>query len=137
MSEDEWEALCDGCGLCCLVKLEDEDTGELHYTRLTCKLLDIETCRCTDYENRQKKVPDCVRLDVGNVEEIECLPPSCAYRLVAEGLDLYWWHPLISGDRRSVDEAGICVRGRVKSEECVDEQALPDFLIEKPFADKN
>ena len=98
MSASEWESLCDGCGRCCLEKLEDEDSGRIYFTHIGCRLLDGQSCACKDYVNRSAKVPDCVRLTPQNVRGIAWLPPSCAYRLIAEGRDLYWWHPLVSGD---------------------------------------
>lgn len=109
----EWEALCDGCGKCCLAKLEDEDTGEIHWTSIGCRLFDAGACRCNDYANRLKKVSDCVRLTPDNVGTLSWLPTSCAYRTVAEGRKLAWWHPLLSGRAETVHEAGISMRGRV------------------------
>lgn len=126
MSETEWESLCDGCGRCCLVKLEDEDSGRIHFTDVGCTLLDGETCRCRDYPNRQAKVADCVRLTPQTVRSLTWLPPTCAYRLVREGHDLYWWHPLVSGDPDTVHTAGVSVRGRVSASE--DEIPLEDLV---------
>ena len=97
MSPAEWESLCDGCGKCCMSKLEDEDTGEIYWTSVGCRLFDAGLCRCTDYEHRLERVDDCVRLTPENVRTITWLPSTCAYRLVAEGKDLFWWHPLVSG----------------------------------------
>jgi hypothetical protein len=122
MSDGEWESLCDGCGRCCLVKLEDEDTAEIHFTDVGCRLLDGDTCRCRDYQNRTARVDDCVRLTPQNLRSLNWLPPTCAYRLLDTGGDLYWWHPLVSGDPESVHAAGISVRGRVAA----DEDALPE-----------
>ena len=110
----EWESLCDGCGRCCLVKLEDEDSGAVHFTDIACKLFDSASCRCKDYGRRLRKVRDCIRLTPAKVRALSWLPPSCAYRLVAEGRDLPWWHPLVSGSQTTVHEAGISVRGRAR-----------------------
>lgn len=129
MSDGEWESLCDGCGRCCLLKLEDEDTGEVHYTRAACKLLDIGSCRCTDYANRHAKVDDCVHLSPGNIGDLSWMPSTCAYRLLWEGRDLYWWHPLVSGSPQTVHEAGISVRSRAVSEEGIAEQDLPNYIM--------
>ena len=117
MAPAEWESLCDGCARCCLVKLEDEDTGEIAYTDVGCTLLDGASCRCRDYPGRQAKVPDCVRLTPATVRALSWLPPTCAYRLLAEGQDLYWWHPLVSGDPETVHAAGVSVRDRVAGPE--------------------
>ncbi|WP_368905276.1 YcgN family cysteine cluster protein [Taklimakanibacter lacteus] len=136
MSPEEWESLCDGCGRCCLVKLEDEDTGKIHFTNLACKLLDRQTCRCSDYANRSARVPDCVRLTPENVSELNWLPDSCAYRRLARGQTLAWWHPLVSGRKASVAEAGISVRGQVRSEEGVGESEYEDHLWKLPRARK-
>jgi uncharacterized cysteine cluster protein YcgN (CxxCxxCC family) len=135
MSEGEWESLCDGCARCCLVKLEDEESGAIHYTDVGCTLLDAGACRCRDYGNRQAKVPDCVRLAAANVSELSWLPPTCAYRLVAQGRDLYWWHPLVSGDPETVHAAGISVRGRVAGpEEKFSISQLLDRIVRWPLS---
>lgn len=128
MTVAEWESLCDGCGLCCLVRFEDEETGEIIPTRVHCRLFDAELCRCTDYANRKKVVPDCIKLTPGNIEALEWMPPSCAYRRLHEGKDLPRWHPLITGDPESVHRAGVSVRGQTVSERSLaDEEDALDF----------
>jgi uncharacterized protein len=133
MTTLEWENLCDGCGLCCLNKLEDWETGEVVFTSVACKLLDGESCRCKDYPNRQATVPDCIQLTPDQVETIAWLPPSCGYRLVYEGRDLYWWHPLLSGDPDTVHQAGISAKGRTVSEEHVPVEDFEDFVCDWPL----
>lgn len=128
LNSAEWEALCDGCGRCCLVKLEDEDTGELHYTELACRMLDTDTCRCLDYAARQTHVPDCVQV-TPEVAGWDWLPRTCAYRRLARGEGLADWHPLVSGDAASVVRAGIAMHGRVFSETLVDEDDYEDHIV--------
>lgn len=110
MTAEEWESLCDGCGRCCMLKLEDEDTEQIYMTRIACKLLDIGKCSCKDYSKRHDKVPDCLRLTVDLVASLTWLPDTCAYRLVQQGDELAWWHPLVSGDPETVHQAGVSVR---------------------------
>ncbi|MCH8071347.1 MAG: YcgN family cysteine cluster protein [Proteobacteria bacterium] len=116
MSTAEWESLCDGCALCCLQKLEDEETGDVYFTDVACRLLDTQTCRCTNYAARAKKVASCLVLSVDEPETFNWLPDSCAYRRLADGKDLPEWHPLLTGDPDSVHEAGVSAKGKVVSE---------------------
>lgn len=116
MSKPEWESLCDGCGKCCLHKLEDEDTGEVFPTNVACRLLDRRDGNCRDYPNRKRFVPDCVQLSASKLNELEWLPSTCAYRLVFEGKPLFDWHYLISGSRETVHAAGMSTRGWTVSE---------------------
>ncbi|WP_273722847.1 YcgN family cysteine cluster protein [Bartonella sp. AU18XJBT] len=114
ISISEWESLCDGCGRCCLHKVEDDDTGDLYATSIACRLLDGETCRCRNYAHRKSIVPDCISLDITTVKTARWLPESCAYRLIYEGKDLYWWHPLVSGDCQTVHTAHISAHGQIE-----------------------
>jgi len=120
MTDAEWESLCDGCGRCCLHKLEDEDTGELHFTRVSCRLLDTESCRCSDYANRFAQVPDCLTIKPLDAQKLSWLPSTCAYRLVSEGKALEKWHPLVSGSPNSVIEAGVSM-----AHLCISETVVP------------
>ncbi len=133
MTAGEWESLCDGCGKCCLNKLEFEDTGEIAFTNVACKLLDLHSCRCSDYRNRRKFVPDCVKLSPRNIEKIQWMPSSCAYRLLSEGKSLFDWHPLISGDPESVHKAGISMRGRAVPETILNTEldGLEDYVLDE------
>ena len=117
MTAGEWESLCDGCGLCCQIRLEDEDTGEIALSDVACRFLDLCTHRCKDYANRQKNVPDCVKVTPDNVLELTWLPHTCGYRLVAAGHDLPDWHPLISGDTDTVHREGPSMLGDLVSED--------------------
>lgn len=132
MTAAQWEAVCDGCAKCCLVKLQDEDSGEIVFTDIVCNLLDQQTCRCAHYQERTKLVPDCVKLTKDNLDKIDFMPPSCAYRLLHEGKDLPQWHPLVSGRADSVVEAGMSVKGRVIAEMAFDGDS-EDRVVDWPL----
>ena len=130
LSPAEWEALCDGCAQCCLIKFEDEETGRIYHTNVVCELLEIHACRCTRYAERSTLVPTCLTLTPELIPTLSWMPPTCAYRLLAEGKDLPPWHPLVSGDPRSVHQAGISVRNKVVSARNIDEADLSDYVID-------
>ena len=129
MSVQQWESLCDGCARCCMLKLENEETHEVHYTAVVCELLDQQKCRCTRYPERHRLVSDCVVLTPATTLEFSWLPKTCAYRTVAEGRSLPWWHPLVSGDPETVHTAGISVRDKVVSEADVHAEAHEEMIV--------
>ena len=129
MTTAEWESLCDRCGRCCLHKLEDEDTDDVYYTSVACKLLDTSSCKCKDYPNRKDIVPECTVLTLKDVELFHWLPETCAYRLISERKPLFSWHPLVSGSDESVHQASISVKGWVHSENDIAEDDFEDYII--------
>lgn len=135
MNDSEWEALCDGCARCCLIKLEDEDTGQIVTSDVHCKLMNKSDCSCTQYTERQVLVPDCIKLTPQNVREISWMPVTCAYRRLLEGKGLAWWHPLVSGTSETVHQAGISVKDRAVSEELVGEYEWEDHIVGWPDFD--
>ncbi|MGY6626977.1 MAG: YcgN family cysteine cluster protein [Oceanicaulis sp.] len=130
MTQAEWESLCDGCGRCCTLLLEEED-GSVWRTSLACRLLDLKTVRCSDYANRHTKVPGCVRLTPGTIGELGWMPDTCAYRLLSEGKPLPDWHPLRTGDPASVIAAGVSVKGTLISEALVGEADQEDYITDR------
>jgi uncharacterized protein len=133
LTPEQWEALCDGCGRCCLQKLKNPTTGKVYYTWVACYLLDIHQCRCSDYQRRHQLMPACILLKPANILRLRWLPRTCAYRLIAEGKPLFDWHPLVSGERDSVHAAGISVRGRAISEAYVHPDDVQNFLARERF----
>ncbi|MDJ0722250.1 MAG: YcgN family cysteine cluster protein [Desulfobacterales bacterium] len=134
MTPDQWEALCDGCARCCLHKLQDQESGQVFLTMVACRLLDRQTCRCTDYGRRSEKVPACLVLSMETLARADWLPETCAYRLISEGKDLYWWHPLVSGSANTVHEAGVSIRGRVVPESDVAHSDLEERCVTWPYS---
>lgn len=133
MRREQWESLCDGCGRCCLQKLKNATTGKVYYTWVACYLLDTTTCRCSNYALRHALVADCVELNPGNIAGLHWMPATCAYRLIAQGKDLPHWHPLVSGDARSVHKAGISVRHQAISEVLVHPDDVENYIIGRRF----
>ncbi|HEB63839.1 MAG TPA: YcgN family cysteine cluster protein [Gammaproteobacteria bacterium] len=129
LTTEEWESLCDGCGLCCLHKLEDDETGDVFYTRVACKLLDTELCHCKQYETRTQHVPDCLTLTANTIANYPWLPESCAYRLLFENRQLPAWHPLVSKNSASVHNAGISVAGKAISEADIHPDDTESFIL--------
>jgi uncharacterized protein len=129
LSPEEWEGLCDGCGQCCLYKLEDEDSGDLYLTNVVCRFLDHQTCQCQVYTDRHQAVPTCVQLTPKNVLELKWIPPTCAYKLIAEGKELPEWHPLVCGERVSLRKTEFFIGDRVISETEADMDDLENYVI--------
>ena len=130
MTPAEWEAICDGCAKCCLLKLEDEESGDIAYTRLHCKLLDADTCRCSNYSARKRHVPDCVILTPKSVSELKWMPGTCAYKVLHEGGQLPDWHHLVCGDRDRIHQEGQSIKGRTVCEETVLDEDQIDWIVD-------
>jgi len=130
MSSEEWESLCDGCAKCCLNKLEDEDTEEIFFTRVACDLVDLESCRCTKYTERTRLVPECIDLTQHDFSEYTWLPATCAYKLLSDGQPLPPWHPLITGNKESIFEAGVAIRSFAIKESQINMDNLEEHIIE-------
>ena len=131
MTLQEWESLCDGCGICCMYKLEDEETGEIYMTNVACRFLDPKTCVCSLYDERKSAMPTCIKLTPSKVEKLKWLPDTCAYRLVMQGKPLPDWHPLVSGDPQSVNRAGISVKDKFITESEADMNHLEEYVVDE------
>ena len=129
MNENEWESLCDKCGKCCVIKLEDFDTQEVHYTNVSCKLLCEKSASCKNYENRKSLVPDCIILSPDNLKDLKWMPETCAYKLLNEGKELPYWHPLLSGNDKDIVNSGNSVKNRVTNENKIKIKDLPDYIF--------
>jgi uncharacterized cysteine cluster protein YcgN (CxxCxxCC family) len=129
MNENEWESLCDKCGKCCVIKLEDFDTQQVHYTNVSCKLLCEKSASCKDYENRKSIVPDCIILSPDNLKDLKWMPETCAYKLLNEGKNLPYWHPLLSGNDKEIVKSGNSVKNRVTNENIIKIKNLPDYIF--------
>ena len=129
MNENEWESLCDKCGKCCVIKLEDFDTQEVHYTNVSCKLLCEKSASCKNYENRKSIVPDCIILSPDNLKDLKWMPETCAYKLLNEGKELPYWHPLLSGNDKEIVNSGNSVKNKVTNENIIKIKDLPDYIF--------
>ncbi len=129
MNKQEWESLCDGCGKCCCIRMEDEDTGAIYVTDVSCKLFNKDTCRCGDYKNRTIHVPDCVQLTAQNAGVLKWMPHTCAYRLIANGQDLFDWHHLVSGSKQTIHDVGMSVQGATYNEVDIDEDDHQKHIV--------
>ena len=129
MNENEWESLCDKCGKCCVIKLEDFDTQEVHYTNVSCKLLCEKSASCKDYKNRKSIVSDCIILSPNNLKDLKWMPETCAYKLLNEGKELPYWHPLLSGNDKEIVNSGNSVKNRVTNEIKIKIKNLPDYIF--------
>ena len=129
MNENEWESLCDKCGKCCVIKLEDFDTQEVHYTNVSCKLLCEKSASCKNYENRKSIVPDCIILSPDNLKDLKWMPETCAYKLLNEGKELPYWHPLLSGNDKEIVNSGNSVKNKVTNENKIKIKDLPDYIF--------
>ena len=129
MNENEWESLCDKCGKCCVIKLEDFDTQEVHYTNVSCKLLCEKSASCKDYKNRKSIVSDCIILSPNNLKDLKWMPETCAYKLLNEGKNLPYWHPLLSGNDKEIVNSGNSVKNRVTNENKIKIKDLPDYIF--------
>lgn len=138
ISRDEWESLCDHCGKCCLIKLEDEEDGQVYYTNVICDLFKNENCHCSDYWNREALVPTCIRLTQDNLEHINWMPPSCAYRRIQDEQGLPDWHHLVSGDKNTIHKVGKSVKNRtIFEKEIINEQDYEEHVVEWPLIEKS
>ncbi len=137
LDEKEWESLCDHCGKCCLLKLEDEDTGDVYYTDVACRLMDAEDCRCREYSKREVLVPDCLKLTKANLETVAWMPLSCAYRRIMEGRGLPEWHHLVCGDKKEIHRRGYSVVGKFVYENCLDGEEIEEHVVEWPLLNGN
>lgn len=133
LTDSQWESLCDGCGQCCTHKLQDEDSGEIHYTNVVCRFLDLQNGRCKVYPCRHQYVPDCIKVTADNVATLNWMPKTCGYRLLAENKPLPKWHPLETDNRQSVKQAGVAVQGKVISEADIQAEDIEDYIVDKDY----